>query len=124
MSDDRPFGNPWFGEPWPRENYRALVCEDDRLRIRVPVGKDCYLCAEPIGPEDRGQAMAGLKADGPAEVMYAHIECLMRNVMGCFDLVSTGEVWKPGHVCSDSGSYRADALKVWDWLQTHPGALR
>lgn len=120
MSEE-PFGNPWFGEPWPHEFYRALVCADDRLRIAVPVGKPCDLCGEPIIETDRGTAMAGLGADGVFEVMYVHRECSMRNVMGCFDLVSTGAVWTPEHVCSDSGSYRADALKVWDWLQAHPG---
>lgn len=121
--EDKPRGNPWFGEPWPREDYRASVCEDDRLRIGVPVGKECYLCEHMFIEIDRGTAMAGLKADGPAEVMFAHIECTMRNTMGCYDLVSSGEPWKPGHVCSDPGCYRQDALRVWVWLRTHPGAL-
>lgn len=123
MTDDegRPVGNPWFGEPWPREDYRAAVCENDALRIRVPVGLDCYMCETTIVASDRGTAMAGIGADGEwsPEPMFAHIECLMRNTMGCFDLVSTGSAWTPDHVCSDSGSYRADALKVWNWIQTH-----
>lgn len=113
--------NRWFGEPWPREDYRASICEDDGLRIPVPVGESCYLCGERIAEVDRGQEMHGIGQGGKYEgPMYAHIECLMRNVMGCFDLVSTGETWKQGHVCSDSGSYRADALRVWAWLQAHP----
>jgi len=113
--------NRWFGEPWPRADYRADVCEDDKLRIPVPVGKTCYLCDESIVEIDRGQEMHGIGADGKIEgPMYAHRECLMRNVMGCFDLVSTGKMWAPGHVCSESRTYRVDALRVWYWLQHHP----
>jgi len=117
---ERPVGNPWFGAPWPRDDYRAPVCEDDRLRIRVPVGRECYLCGTPFISTDRGTAMAGLKVDGPAEVMFAHIECTMRNTQGCYDLVSTGGTWTPGHVCSGPDDYREDALRVWAWIQDHP----
>lgn len=117
---DRPRGNPWFGEPYPRATYRADYCLDDRLRIAVPVGEDCYLCGEPIVETDRGTASAGLGANGKVEKLFAHIECTLRNTVGCYDLVSSGEPWKPGHVCSDSGTYRADALKVWAWIRTHP----
>lgn len=112
--------NRWFGEPWPRENFRAPVCEDDSLRIPVPVGETCYLCTTEIGENDRGQETYGIGADGQAEgPMYHHIECIMRNTQGCFELVSTGQPWTPGHVC-EYESYREDALKVWAWIQSHP----
>lgn len=116
-----PHGNRWFGEPWPRENYRALVCEDDRLRIPVPVGKACYLCKIPIVETDRGQESYGIGMGGKVEgPMYHHIECIMRNTQGCFELVSTGKQWTPGHVCTGQENYRQDALRVWAWIQTHP----
>ena len=109
--------NRWFGEPWPRADYRADVCRDDRLRIPVPVGEKGYLCDEPIIETDRGQESYGIGADGQVEgPLYEHVECLLRNVRGCYDLVVSGEPWTPGHVCSDSGSYREDALKVWALL--------
>lgn len=111
----------WFGEPWPKADFRASVCEDDKLRIQVPVGKSCYLCDVTIVKTDRGQEMYGLDADGKIEgPMYGHIECLMRNVMGCFELVSTGKAWTKDHVCHGQENYREDALKVWDFIQTHP----
>lgn len=115
--------NRWFGEPWPRADYRAGVCEDDGLRIPVPVGETCYLCDTTIVETDRGQETMGIGEGGKIEgPMYHHIECIMRNTQGCFDLVSTGKVWTPDHVCSGADSYREDALKVWDFFRTHPGA--
>jgi hypothetical protein len=113
--------NRWFGEPWPRADYRASVCADDKLRIPVPVGETCYMCDTPIVETDRGQEMFGIGADGKAEgPLYGHIECFMRNVSGCFELVSTGKVWTPDHVCHGQENYHEDALKVWAWIQTHP----
>lgn len=107
--------NLWFGEPWPRPDYRADVCRDDSRRIPVPVGEHCYLCSEPIGEHDRGQQSFGVgrfgKVIGP---LHAHVECLLRNVTGCSDLYASGEPWSPGHVCSGRDDYRADALRVWD----------
>lgn len=114
----------WWGRPWPREDYRAEICEDDALRVAVPVGYACSLCGVPIEEYDRGISMGGIGADGQFEHVQQHIECSMRNVVGCFDLVSTGAVWMPGHVCSGPENYREDALKVWAWVHTHPGVLR
>ena len=109
--------NRWFGEPWPRPDWRAPVCEDDALRIPVPVGETCYLCVKPIEETDRGQEMFGIDADGNVEgPMYHHIECILRNTQGCFDLVSTGKAWTPDHVCSGADDYREDALRVWAFL--------
>lgn len=110
----------WWGEPWPSDKLRAPVCEDDALRVRRPVGHDCDLCGEPIIEGDRGVSMWGLDADGDAVPVNHHIECNMRNVMGCYELVSTGAVWTPDHVCTGRDNYREDALKVWAWVQSHP----
>lgn len=114
----------WWGAPWPREDFRALVCADDALRVAVPVGYACSLCGELIESHDRGISMMGVGADMKPYPVQEHIECNTRNVAGCFELVSTGAVWTPGHVCTGQDNYREDALKVWAWIQSHPGALR
>jgi hypothetical protein len=72
-----------------------------------------------IEPHDRGISMMGIGADGEAYPVQEHIECQLKHVMGCFDLVSTGEAWSPEHVCSGRDNYREDALRVWAWMQTH-----
>lgn len=114
----------WWGAPWPREDFRALVCEDDALRVAVPVGYACSLCGELIEPDDRGVSMMGVGADMKPYPVQEHIECNMRNTQGCYEFVSTGRPEShhpcPGH----EHSYREDALKVWAWIQSHPGALR
>jgi hypothetical protein len=109
----------WWGEPWPSDELRAAICEDDAQRIDIPVGYPCALCDLLIEDYDRGITMMGIDADGKAYPVQEHIECQMRHVMGCYDLVSTGSAWTPDHVCSGADDYREDALRVWAWLQRH-----
>jgi hypothetical protein len=110
--------NRWFGEPWPRADYRAPVCEDDDLRIPVPVGETCYLCDTLIVETDRGQETYGLGLKGVEGPMYHHIECMMRTTQGCYELVSTGQPWTPDHVCHGQENYREDALKVRAFIES------
>lgn len=113
--------NRWFGEPFPKDNFRADYCLNDDLRIPVPVGEMCYICNTPIVETDRGEATMGLLGDGKTVgPLYHHIECIVRNTQGCFELVSTGQPWTEDHVCHGQENYREDALKVWAWIQTHP----
>lgn len=78
----------WFGEPWPSEELRASVCEDDTQRIPVPVGEECTLCTEEIMQNDRGVALGHLQVDevNPhltwIEQRYVHVDCLVKNVGG------------------------------------------
>lgn len=102
----------WWGEPWPSATFRASVCEDDALRVSVPVGYECSLCEELIESYDRGISMMGLGADGKAYPVQMHIECNCRNLMGCYSsLVSD-------HHDHDV-PYREDARRVWTWIQEH-----
>jgi hypothetical protein len=103
----------WWGRPWPSESLRADVCADDGLRVSVPVGYACTLCDVLIEETDRGISMMGLGEDGKAYPVQEHIECQMRNVMGCSASLR-------GDDHDHSGSYRDDALRVWAWIQTHP----
>lgn len=111
---------PWFGDPWPREDFRADACRDDRDRVPTPVGDLCWLCETPILLGERGQLLAGIGASGEVVgPMPAHIECLCRNVTGCSDLYASGQPWTPGHVCT-AGPYREDALRVWKLMHERP----
>lgn len=103
----------WWGDPWPSDKLRAPVCEDDALRVSVPVGYDCTLCGEPIEAGDRGISMMGIDADGQTVPVQEHIECQMRHVMGC-----SASLRGEGH--DHDAPYREDAHRVWSWLQTHP----
>jgi hypothetical protein len=105
--------NRWFGEPLPRAAPHR--------EIPVPVGETCYLCGTPIAETDSGEESMGIGEGGRVVgPMYAHIECLLRTTQGCFELVSTGQPWTPGHVCHGQEDYRADALKVWAWFHGRP----
>lgn len=110
----------WWGSPWPSETLRSPICEDDALRVDVPVGYACTLCDVLIEEHDRGISMWGIGEDRKPYPVQEHIECQMRTVLGCYDLVVSGQPWRPGHVCSGGLSYREDALRVWAWIQTHP----
>jgi hypothetical protein len=105
----------WWGSPWPSEALRAPVCSDDALRVPVPVGKACTLCDVLIEETDRGVSMMGIGEDRKAYPVQEHIECQMRNVMGCFVGLRSD-----GTEHDHSGSYQDDALRVWAWIQTHP----
>lgn len=73
--------NRWFGEPWPSADRRAPICDDDAERIAVPVGEPCLWCTEAIAATDRGVTMPYLSETG-AVVVYIHIECHVRSVVG------------------------------------------
>lgn len=69
----------WFGEPWPRADYRAPACEDDDLRVPVPVGKECVFCGEPIEEGDRGVMIPHLTEEWLSIEAQAHLNCLLSN---------------------------------------------
>lgn len=75
----------------------------------------CLWCDTAIDPDDRGTAMGMTDADGNASVVYAHIECAMRNVTGCL-----AHLEDRGH--DHTGDYRTDALAVWRWTHRHMSA--
>jgi hypothetical protein len=107
--------NRWWGEPWPRADYRASVCEDDAFRVPTPVGERCMQCDEEIGPDDRGVMYPGyLDVDGwKPTSLYSHIECNIRSVIGCSANLR-------GEPHDHSVSYREDALRVQEWLDQNP----
>lgn len=105
--------NQWFGEPWPRADYRAPPCEDDRLRVETPVGSPCLWCPEPIGEHDQGIVYPGVvtaEMTWDPRPTYAHLECMLRNVMGC-----SASLRGEGH--DHEGSYRDDARRVRLWVE-------
>lgn len=107
--------NTWFGEPWPSADYRAPICEDDNLRIPVPVGEFCVWCQEPIVENDRGTCMMGMNADETWQRMYAHIECGFMNVTGPIAF-HEGRCKHAGGAdpCHDPNmTYRQEALLRW-----------
>lgn len=79
----------WFGEPWPSEELRAPVCEDDKDRVPPPPpGELCALCGNPIEEGARGvviphiemlDASQGLSM---TEIRYNHLGCLLGSVGG------------------------------------------
>src|SRR5437870_560200 len=104
-------GNRWFGEPWPSAERRAEACADDRFRIPTPVGSPCMHCGEEIADVDQGFAYPGAITAGPngaavfdSTPLYAHLECQLRNVLGC----SAGLRGEPH---DHAGSYREDARR-------------
>lgn len=107
----------WFGEPWPRADWRAPICEDDAKRIPVPVGEACVLCEEPIEENDRGVTMGVVRLgdDGKptGTVGYVHAECNLRSVTGNH-LHITGQCRHVGD-CNERSdlTYREEALEVW-----------
>lgn len=108
---------PWFGDPWPSEDLRAPVCEDDNLRIATPVGEDCLLCGAPVLEGDRGTVLGGyiLNAQGnmAATTGYSHVECNLRSVLGNWSHIS-GLCIDPGDcIHLDPKSFRDQALEVW-----------
>lgn len=46
----------FFGNPWPHEDRRAPICDDDRFKVNVEeiVGQRCIECSEPIKDNQRG----------------------------------------------------------------------
>lgn len=107
----------WFGDPWPSRNYRAPVCMNDLERIATPVGEECYLCREAVADGDQGTAMASVRMDEDGApysggLVFAHKECGLRNVVGCY-----GQLTGQDH--SHDVPYREDARRVQDWVRHH-----
>lgn len=103
--------NRWFGDPWPSDELRAPVCEDDSIRVDTPVGSQCLLCQELIKKGDRGTITFTSST--------THIECQMRAVLGNH-LHVRGECSYTGE-CNEKStlSFREEALEVWAWTQQH-----
>lgn len=89
----------WFGEPWPSAELRAPVCEDDTLRVPVPLGYHCQHCIRAFADDDQGIVMAytgpivddivftvavddGTPLAHSQLVVAAHLECFLRSILG------------------------------------------
>jgi hypothetical protein len=82
----------WFGEPWPSDEFRAGVCEEDELRVDPPAGERCVACSELFTDHDRGVAtpcsgrvwgafnLASHRGGG--RVCGYHLSCWLRLVVG------------------------------------------
>ena len=77
----------WFGLPWPSEDLRASVCEDDRDRVPPPKPEEeCPLCEKPIGENAQGVVLPHTFASDVmpgmfiTENRYIHIDCMIRSV--------------------------------------------
>lgn len=72
----------WFGEPWPRANFRAGVCADDNDRVETPIGILCARCTWQIKPDDRGVEIPVLGTANVNAVAVYHIHCFLAEVVG------------------------------------------
>ncbi len=73
----------WFGEPWPSEEMRAPVCEDDALRVTAPPeGEECIFCGKGFGAGDQGVLMPHITENLLLTEHYIHLDCLIGNVGG------------------------------------------
>jgi hypothetical protein len=72
----------WFGEPWPRPDFRAPVCEDDRLRVPIPVGQGCLFCHEPMTEVSQGVWIGYLTNRSASQSKPSHVRCLLLNTVG------------------------------------------
>lgn len=114
----------WWGEPWPSEHLRAPVCEDDALRVPVPVGEPCLWCEEAIKSGDRGEETAFVDRMSVLRIGQFHIECAMRQALGGPAHLLGCCLCCGGDQDPDLGmSPREAALWVWEWVQEN-GVLR
>jgi hypothetical protein len=84
----------WFGKPWPSDDRRAPICEDDEYQVHAPVGYQCGRCDELFEAEDQGIVMAYAGAplagntftleteDGEAVVIAEHLHCFLYSTLG------------------------------------------
>ena len=78
----------WFGEPWPSDDRRAPVCEDDADRVDPPPpGELCVFCNQGFKPDAQGVKMPHMARPSPRELVtyvwrYCHLECLLGNIWG------------------------------------------
>ena len=108
---------PWFGQPWPSHTLRVPVCEDDNDRVKVPVGRPCVLCDDPIAETDSGTLIAARDPEtgvwGPGPV---HRECSLREVLGGAGHLAAAP-HSPGICDPDGGLTRyQSALLVQRWV--------
>lgn len=82
----------FFGDPWPSEEKRAGVCDDDTYRVDPPVNSRCIECDFQITEDSRGVITAcspriwgswDLVFDGYAhKVCSYHLSCFLKIVVG------------------------------------------
>ena len=78
----------WFGSPWPSEEFRASVCEDDEDRVPLPDGERCAMCENVLEADAQGVVIPHVE-ESPImpgmfihELRYIHIDCMMRSILG------------------------------------------
>lgn len=114
MSVESPGYGYWFGEPWPSDELRAPICDDDLMRVPVPVGQPCLFCDELVQSGDRGVLMPSVTREGTT-IEACHIECQFANTVGGAAHIGGGRC----EHCGGEGdpyaglSYRESALEVW-----------
>lgn len=69
----------WFGEPW-----RAPLCEDENLRVPVPLGYRCAYCDVKFEQDDQGVVMAntGPRLDDTSYTLILDEELAQTGVPG------------------------------------------
>ena len=83
----------WFGEPWPSDELRAPICEDEHFHCATPVGQTCVNCERYILSTDQGVVMAASPEVGDAYliplgggdnrwVVASHLECFLLSILG------------------------------------------
>lgn len=73
----------WFGEPWPSDDMRAAVCEDDGERVPLPDGQTCPMCEKLVEQGDQGVVIPHTFPSGilmVTEIRYIHLGCLLMAV--------------------------------------------
>lgn len=95
----------WFGEPWPSEQLRAPLCENDAYRIVTPVGAMCIHCRELIEEGDRGEESGNRR--------YVHRECGLRSALGNHLHVAGDCKFLGDCVQRSTLTYRQEAIEVW-----------
>jgi hypothetical protein len=113
----------WFGDPW-----SSYVCYDDLGRLRTsqrvpaPVGQTCPGCGTPILDGESGQihGVYGQDQHGALTARYAplHKECALRSAVGSLAHLQSRCTCVGGadETITDA---RAEALRVWAWVQEH-----
>lgn len=70
----------WWGQPWPRSDFRAAVCSDDADHGETPVGEPCARCQVPITADDQGVTIPYFGPEGEGVVHYT-MACFIRGVV-------------------------------------------
>jgi hypothetical protein len=80
----------WFGRPWPSDELRAPICEDDADRVELPDGIVCARCEHAITSDDSGVVMGCSEGMSHAFTLAAtgtlvcaeHLECFLHAILG------------------------------------------